>query len=104
MTISATPKIVAFSFGEEELRAGSPAQVQCFVIEGDTPIQISWTFQGDTMTSRSQSGVSTMKLGQKSSVLMIESVTSEHAGNYTCTARNAAGVTNYTAELVVNGD
>lgn len=86
------------------MSAGNMGQLQCIVTEGDTPLQITWTFHGTTDTStNSQSGVSTMKLGQKSSVLMIESVTSEHTGNYTCTARNAAGVANYTAELIVTG-
>ena len=97
------PKIVDFNFGSESLLSGTSAQVQCFVSEGDTPLQITWAFHGTDMTTRTQSGVSTMKLGQKSSVLMIDSVTSEHAGNYTCTARNAAASANYTAELIVNG-
>lgn len=85
------------------MNAGTSAQIQCFVSEGDAPVQLSWTFHGNDVATRSQSGVSTMKVGQKSSVLMIEAVTSEHTGNYTCTARNAAGVANYTAELIVNG-
>lgn len=82
---------------------GAPAQVQCFVSEGDSPLQITWAFHGEDMTSRAQTGVSTMKLGQRGNLLMIDSVTPEHMGNYTCTARNNAGVANYTAELVVNG-
>lgn len=65
---------------------------------------ITWAFHGFGSTRSTPQGVQTTKFGAKSSILMIESVTSEHSGNYTCTARNSAGVANYTAELVVNGD
>jgi hypothetical protein len=44
-----------------------------------------------------------MKLGTKSSVLMIESVTSAHAGRYVCRASNEAGSDEYETTLVVNG-
>ena len=98
------PVILPFRFTEESyMNEGNMAQVNCIVPEGDTPLQITWAFHGLDTSPKSQSGVSTMKLGQKSSVLMIDSVTSEHSGNYTCTARNSAGVNNYTAELIVTG-
>ena len=87
----------------DALNEGNPVQMQCLVFEGDTPLQITWAFHGADTSPKSQSGVSTMKLGQKSSVLIIDAVTSEHSGNYTCTARNHAGVANYTTEVVVNG-
>ena len=48
-------------------------------------------------------GVSTYQMGQKSSILSIDSVAAMHAGNYTCVAENAAGSSNYTAQLIVNG-
>ena len=91
-----------FSFGPTPLHSGSLAQVTCIVNEGDTPLQITWAFHGNS-ASATPAGVQTSKFGTKSSILMIESVTSEHSGNYTCTARNHAGVANYTAELIVNG-
>lgn len=48
-------------------------------------------------------GVSTMKLGSKSSILSIEHVTHGHSGDYTCVAANPAGEDRYTARLVVHG-
>lgn len=83
---------------------GNPVQMTCLVLEGDTPLQISWTFQGLESSTRTQTGVTTMKVGTKSSLLLIDSADAEHSGNYTCSARNAAGVANYTAEIIVNGD
>lgn len=71
--------------------------------QGDSPLKVSWTFHGPDSSTRTQSGVQVVKVGEKSSLLIIDSVTSEHSGNYTCSAKNAAGETNYTAEVVVNG-
>lgn len=42
-------------------------------------------------------------MGKRSSILVIESVTHSHAGNYTCNANNSAGDASYVAELQVNG-
>jgi hypothetical protein len=42
-------------------------------------------------------------LGDRISVLSIQSVAAAHNGEYTCTAENPAGIANYTAELTVNG-
>jgi len=41
--------------------------------------------------------------GDKANILTINSVGPGHQGAYTCTASNAAGVANFTAELEVNG-
>jgi hypothetical protein len=51
----------------------------------------------------SVSGIYVLKIGSKTSVLTIESVRAYHGGNYTCTATNAAGSSQYTAHLAVNG-
>lgn len=42
-------------------------------------------------------------LGDRISVLSIQSVAADHNGEYTCTAENPAGVADYTATLTVNG-
>lgn len=44
-----------------------------------------------------------MKLGPRSSVLMIDYVKATHAGSYSCSASNLAGTDEYTTVLVVNG-
>lgn len=48
-------------------------------------------------------GIQISKMGSRSSVLTIDSVQGQHAGNYTCYGKNAAGVSNYTTTLIVNG-
>lgn len=44
-----------------------------------------------------------MKIGQKAVLLLIDSVSESHMGNYTCTAKNKAGSVSYTASLNVYG-
>ena len=97
-----SPKIVSFAL-DGPLDAGDMAQLNCIVSQGDTPLKISWTFHGPDSSTRTQSGVQVVKVGEKSSLLIIDSVTADHSGNYTCTARNVAGETNYTTEVIVNG-
>lgn len=70
---------------------------------GDTPLTISWSFHGSETSTTSQTGVSTMKFGTRSSVLMIENVNFIHNGLYICNAKNAAGSANFTTKLIVNG-
>jgi Immunoglobulin domain len=94
------PEIVPFNFGDSPLNAGDAAQTQCVALKGDTPLNISWTFHGDTSF---QTGVTTVRVGPRGSALMIDSINSGHSGTYTCTAQNLAGSATYSAVLVVNG-
>jgi hypothetical protein len=48
-------------------------------------------------------GVSLSKIGKRINVLSIESVAGQHAGNYTCLAKNIAGMAAHSDTLVVNG-
>ena len=94
------PVIGPFSFGDHEYTLGMSAQINCIVVEGDLPLDISWTFHGPSSV---MAGIETTKIGSRSSVLNIESVGADHAGNYTCIARNFAATRNYTATLSVYG-
>lgn len=98
--LSVAPVIGPFGFGDTEYTLGMSAQINCIIVEGDLPIEISWTFHGP---SSAMSGIETMKIGSRSSVLNIDSVAADHAGNYTCIARNFAAVRNFTATLSVYG-
>jgi Immunoglobulin domain len=94
-------QILAFSFGDESVNDGDFATVQCAIVKGDSPVSVTWLFNG-TEAERVQ-GISVLKSGARSKVLNIEAVRAEHSGAYTCVSRNAAGSTNYTAHLHVNG-
>ena len=99
--ISEPPQIVPISFGKDKFDEGSSAQILCSVSDGDEPLSIRWTFHGDSISS--DSGIMTSNLGTKTSFLMINSVSHEHRGSYTCLAKNKAGSAISTAKLNVNG-
>ena len=80
---------------------GKDTQMFCIITEGDSPIETDWYFQGHPLSHNM--GVTITKVGQRSSVLNIQHVTYGHSGNYTCVARNAAGNTSTSAELIVYG-
>lgn len=95
------PVILPFSF-ESEANSGDNIQATCHVSKGDTPLKLEWRFNG-----RNASAVTTIKtveIGEKINVMVIPEVTAFHAGDYTCIAQNRAGVANYTATLMVNGN
>lgn len=48
-------------------------------------------------------GVVITKPSQKISILAIDAVKARHRGNYTCFARNNAGIIQHSAFLFVNG-
>lgn len=97
---SVLPYIIPFSF-DGEANSGDNAQLTCHVSKGDHPLQLSWSFHGHDLPSHI--GLTTTKIGDSISVLVIASVVAGHSGNYTCTARNPAGMANHTATLQVNG-
>lgn len=94
------PFIAPFAFDEKNF-AGESVQLNCFVAKGDLPLKISWNFHGEELSSHM--GMSTAKMGERTSLLTIESLMAAHSGNYTCTAENLAGSTSYTAKLFVSG-
>lgn len=99
------PRIAPFSF-EQSVFAGVSTQVTCLMTEGELPADIFWLFNGKRIIPKdsSSSTVSTNKVGSKTSLLLIESTSAEHRGNYTCVVRNDAGSTEYVAVLNINGN
>lgn len=95
------PKIASFAFGEEPSNVAESASVACLVITGDLPITFKWFFNNRPV--KEFAGITTVKLGNRNSVLNIDLVTAKHAGNFTCEASNQAASFNFTSELIVNG-
>ena len=95
------PTIMPLTFGRDILNEGQFAQVVCIVTEGDEPLKLSWSLQGETVSS--EAGLSTTSLGTRTSMLTIQSVGYRHSGIYTCTASNHAGSRSESVRLRVNG-
>lgn len=94
------PRIAPFSFGDSPINSGQTTQVTCLVSDGDLPLNITWTFQGKKLLSGDRTVTS---IGNRASLLLIDSVSEVQSGNYTCTAQNWAGASHYTASLHVYG-
>lgn len=94
------PTIHPFSF-DGEVNEGDSVQLTCHVAKGDLPLKIRWLH--NDLPLFSHLGVLTNKIGDRISLLTIESVKAVNFGNYTCLANNKAGQSSYTTELFVNG-
>lgn len=89
------------SFGEDPLNEGDTASVQCVIMKGDSPLEITFMFNGSPINSSLDVAIS--KTGKRAKQLMIDYVTARHAGEYTCVASNLAGSTSRSTLLAVNG-
>lgn len=94
------PSIFPFSF-DGEANEGDSVQLTCHVAKGDLPLRIRWTH--NELPLFPHLGVMASKIGERISLLTVETVKAVHSGNYSCVASNNAGNTSYTAELFVNG-
>jgi len=93
------PQISEFQF-DDTVEKGAYVSLQCNVPVGDLPLQILWTHSSHlNQTDINNSGMRTGKLGPRTTVLIIESVSVHNLGIYTCSAISPAGTANYTAEL-----
>ena len=80
---------------------GDFGQLVCTVLRGDPPFSFSWSLQGAKVSS--EVGLRTSQLGERASLLMIDSVGHRHSGTYTCKVSNSAGQVTASTELKVNG-
>lgn len=96
------PKITPFTFGSEPANHGDSVSISCVAPTGDLPISFDWLHNTEPIVEFS-SGVSVSKLGKRTSAMTIDSISGQHAGNYTCKATNEAASEYYSAHLIVNG-
>lgn len=73
------------------------------ITKGDLPLSIRWSLNGKLVIS-GENGIVIGKVSPRVSTLSIESINSYHRGNFMCIAENAAGDSNFTTELRVNGE
>lgn len=100
-SLSVQPQIMPFEFGDEPINSGDMAIVSCAVTKGDLPLEISWLLKGKSVDGII--GITVDGSKKRVSQLTIESVSAEHAGEYTCVARNQAGSASFSSTLNVNG-
>ena len=102
------PQIVPFNFGQEQIYLDESVTATCSIIKGDLPLTVWWTlansFSNTEYNLTSNDGVMITRNSKKVSLLTIESVKARHMGNYTCYAQNKAGLTQYNANLLINGE
>lgn len=71
-------------------------------------MKIWWTLVDDfnkfEKNLTTSDGLLITRTSQKLSVLNIDAVKARHRGNYTCYAKNKAGVSQHSAFLYINGD
>ncbi|XP_043478445.1 Down syndrome cell adhesion molecule-like protein Dscam2 isoform X36 [Leptopilina heterotoma] len=94
------PIIEKFAFTKVPMNAGEFANLQCAVTSGDLPLKIHWNYPGQEMGGAS--GVLARKVADRISMLMIPVIEARHAGEYVCTAQNAAGKSFESTLLTVN--
>ncbi|KAL1463711.1 hypothetical protein WDU94_015437 [Cyamophila willieti] len=83
------------------MEAGEPSAVNCLILSGDQPMNISWLFNAAPFPP-AMSDISISQSNKKLSMLSILAVTHEHVGNYSCVASNLAGTSVMSASLLVN--
>lgn len=107
-TFQVLPQINPFTFGEDEMNMDDAVSVTCTVAKGDLPINIWWTLNDDfseyERNLTTNDGVMITRNSQKISMLAIDAVKARHRGNYTCYAKNKAGITKHSAFLLINGE
>lgn len=96
------PEITPFDFVDSPIDAEDFASISCIISKGDLPIEIIWTHNSKPISPHD--GITITKTSKRLSQLTIDSVDASHAGNYTCNAKNKAGIISHTATLNVNGE
>ncbi|XP_021928600.1 Down syndrome cell adhesion molecule-like protein Dscam2 isoform X2 [Zootermopsis nevadensis] len=101
ISVMEPPSIYPFSI-ESGVRLGERLGLQCLVTKGDIPLSIHWLKDEDEVLSLELPALTVRNLGEFSSTLLIEQLSVEHGGRYTCQASNHAATTSHSVMLAVN--
>lgn len=71
-------------------------------MKGDLPITITWLKDGRAIDPSHRMSVT--QVDQYNSILVIEHLSSDHTGNYSCAVKNLAAEVDSTQALLVNGN
>jgi titin len=71
------------------------------MVIGDTPLDIIW--YKDTLKVIDSSTTKTLQLDEATVILSLGKLSKNDSGNYTCVAKNKAGMSSHTAVLKVKG-
>lgn len=99
LSFTAYPRIQPFSF-PDKLTEGQKAKALCTLTEGVGPFKFLWYKNDQAITSSVYTNIENNK---DYSLLFINSLTTDHAGNYTCVVTSSVGRDSYSSQLVVNG-
>lgn len=94
------PRIMPIQAMTNMLREGMRAAISCQILEGDLPVSFRWERNSKQILGTGNEII--RRLDEYSTSLVIEKISSEYSGNYTCTASNVAGLEKFTVPLTVN--
>uniref|UniRef100_A0A1B0DK51 Ig-like domain-containing protein n=1 Tax=Phlebotomus papatasi TaxID=29031 RepID=A0A1B0DK51_PHLPP len=100
VTVIVPPKLNPFHTAALSLNVGDRASLTCSVVKGDQPLTISWRKDGRVVDASQRMSVT--QVDQYNSILVIDSLSSEHTGNYSCVVRNQAAEVQTSQALLVN--
>lgn len=98
------PQITPFAFNQN-VQENQRSSVLCTISSGDLPVSINWLKDGQLLTPQVATNRKIIiKPDSDQSTLKFASVRLDHAGNYTCVAKNKAGIQAHSAQLIVHSE
>nr|AWX42176.1 sDscam-a2.36 [Ixodes scapularis] len=97
---TALPVLQEFSFSKNSALGGTSV-VSCIAVAGTMPFSFTWFHDGNVISSRDRGRVTVTTVAENIALLTINKISPEDVGNYSCMARNVAGVSAVSATLYV---